>query len=362
MAIIKSILLTIVLVYAVSSVPIEDPEKRLIKTTEEGEGEWMTQNQIDELIRQHTNFVDVTGHNFPKVIEVFTKAIPTTPRFQSVVNPLFPNINIPRMQDFIWTFSSYNTRHYLQTTGLQSQKWLLDQAAASLEGSPLDPLLSVTEFHHNWPQSSVVVRITGSDPVLRNEFVILGAHQDSINLQGASVTAPGADDNASGSVTVLETLRVLVNAGFVPKRTVEFHWYAAEEVGLRGSADIARQYSEFGVNVVSMVNFDVPGYYNGVNRIGIYTDNVNAQLTQFMRVLTDEYLDFGWQNRSCGYGCSDHVSWTNYGFPSSFPAEVTFHPQMHSVNDAYSSVSFTQVSEFVKLAISYVVEVAEPAN
>jgi len=361
MAIIKSILLTIVFVYAVTSVPV-DNEKRLIKTTEEGEGEWMSQSQIDELIRQHVNFVDVTGHNFPKVLEVYTKAIPTTPRFQSVVNSLIPNINIPRMQDFIRTFSSYNTRHYLQTSGLQSQQWLLDQATASVEGYPLNPGVTVREFTHSWPQSSVIVRIQGSDPVLRNEVVIIGAHQDSINLQGASVTAPGADDNASGSVTVLETLRILVSARFIPNRTIEFHWYAAEEVGLRGSADIARQYSETGVNVVSMVNFDVPGYYNGVNNIGIYTDNVNAQLTQFMRVLTDEYLDFGWQNRSCGYGCSDHVSWTNYGFPSSFPAEVTFHLLMHSVNDDFSRVGFNQVTEFVKLSIGFVVEVAEPAN
>jgi len=358
MAIIKSILLIIVLVYAATSVPI-DNEMRLVKTTEEGEGEWMTQSQIDELIQQHINFVDVTGHNFPKIHEVYTKAIPTTPRFQSVVNPLLPNINVPRMQDFIRTFSSYTTRHYLQTSGLQSQQWLLGQVTASIQGYPG---ATVTEFTHSWPQSSVIVRIQGADPVLRNEVVVLGAHQDSINLGGASQPAPGADDNASGSVTVLETLRVLVNAGFIPKRTVEFHWYAAEEVGLRGSADIARRYSETEVNVVSMVNFDVPGYYNGVNNIGIYTDNVNAQLTQFMRVLTEEYLVFGWQNRSCGYGCSDHVSWTNYGFPSSFPAEVTFHPQMHTINDSYNSVGFNQVSEFVKLGIGFVVEVAEPAN
>lgn len=40
--------------------------------------------------------------------------------------------------------------------------------------------------------------------------------------------APGAEDDGSGTMAILETLRVLVAAGFRPKRTVEFHWYAAE--------------------------------------------------------------------------------------------------------------------------------------
>lgn len=176
------------------------------------------------------------------------------------------------------------------------------------------------------------------------------------------MSAPGADDNASGSVVVLETLRVLISNGFIPKRTLEFHWYAAEEVGLRGSGDIARSYSNTNVDVVAMVNFDVPGYYSGSDNVGIYTDNTNAALNRFLRSLVDEYLVFGWTDRTCGYGCSDHASWTNYGFPAGMPAEVVLHPQMHTAQDNMANVGFPQVSEFVKLSIGFMVEMGEPSN
>ncbi len=93
-------------------------------------------------------------------------------------------------------------------------------------------------------------------------------------------------------------------------------------------------------------------------------------------------------------GCSDHASFTNYGFPAAFPAEVVFHvrlkkisfmeslhniihfeqsqynlsfnhfmqPQMHSEQDSFENVGFTQVMEFIKLSVAFAVEVAEPSN
>lgn len=162
---------------------------------------------------------------------------------------------------------------------------------------------------------------------------------------------------------VLETLRILVEGGYIPKRTIEFHWYAAEEVGLRGSAAIAQSYYNSNVDVVGMVNFDVPGYYvAGRDQIGIYTDNVNAAMCTFLRLLVDTYCTFTWVNRTCGYGCSDHASWHQYGFPAGFPAEVQLHPLMHTVNDVIASVGMVQVQEFVKLSLGFVVEMSEPSS
>lgn len=58
-----------------------------------------------------------------------------------------------------------------------------------------------------------------------------------------------------------------------------------------------------------MVNFDVVGYQApNVNDVGIYTDNVNAELTQFLRVLVDGYLTYGRRDVRCGYGKTDSKS------------------------------------------------------
>jgi leucyl aminopeptidase len=94
------------------------------------------------------------------------------------------------MTEFIDTFSSYNNRYYQAATGIASQQWLLTQvrsAASNYVGN-----VTVTEVTHSFsPQSSIVARITGSDPTLRSEVVIIGAHQDSINIRGSSLAAPG---------------------------------------------------------------------------------------------------------------------------------------------------------------------------
>jgi len=348
--------------YVAHPSPIQQSSEglRLIKTSEEKAAEWMNQDQLWELISKHENFIDVTDVKIPAIqSEVNIKAIPTTIRFQSTVTPLLELINPPRIQDFVRTFSSYHTRYYTSTTGLQSQQWLLNQVRESIVG--YQGTASVREFAHSFQQSSIIATIEGSDPNLSSEVIVIGAHQDSVNRFGAAMEAPGADDNASGSVVTLETLRVLIAAGFIPKRTIEFQWYAAEEVGLRGSADIAQNYKAGGRNVIGMMNLDVPGYSPaGTTNIGIYTDNTNAALNAFLRLVTDAYLTFGWVNRTCGYGCSDHVSWTNQGYPASMPAEVVLHPQMHTANDNLANVGFTQLREFVKLAVGYAVEIAEP--
>jgi len=338
-------------------------QKRLIQTSEDEPAKWMDQEEIWGLIENYVNFMDVTDHVFPNISSADhnIKAIPTQLRYESLVRTLFNFINMQRIQNFVRDFSAYHNRHHLAATGAASQAWLLNTARTSVQG--YNGEVTVTEVPTpNSPQASIVVRIEGSDALLKDEVVIIGAHQDSINRNGATLQAPGADDNASGSVIVLETLRVLVGSGIVPKRTLEFQWYAAEEVGLWGSARIAQLYSNDNVNVVGMVNFDIAGYHSGTNEIAIHDDYTNPQLTTFLRLLADGYLEYGHVPKLCGYACSDHASFDRYGFPAARPGEVVNNPGMHTVTDTMANMSFNQVEQFLKLAIGYVIEMGEPAN
>ncbi|XP_035702351.1 probable leucine aminopeptidase 1 [Folsomia candida] len=68
--------------------------------------------------------------------------------------------------------------------------------------------VTVGKFTHRWLQSSIIARIEGADPKLKEEVVIFGAHLDSFNLTNpVNGRAPGSDDNGSGSVTLFESLR-----------------------------------------------------------------------------------------------------------------------------------------------------------
>lgn len=81
---------------------------------------------------------------------------------------------------------------------------------------------------------------------------------DSINLRSPqSGRAPGADDDGSGTVNLLEAFRVLAESGFKPSTPVEFQWYAGEEGGLLGSADISAKYNDDGVEVRGMLQLDM---------------------------------------------------------------------------------------------------------
>jgi len=83
---------------------------------------------------------------------------------------------------------------------------------------------------------------------------------DSINLNSPSTgRAPGADDDGTGSVNLIESFRALIAAGFSPSTPVEFHWYAAEEVGLLGSQAIATNYKNSGKVVKAFMELDMSG-------------------------------------------------------------------------------------------------------
>jgi len=87
-------------------------------------------------------------------------------------------------------------------------------------------------------------------------LTILGAHQDSANYLFPLLPAPGADDDCSGTVSILEAFRILAETGYTPQHgPVEFHWYAAEEGGLLGSQHIARYKKEQGARIGAMMEF-----------------------------------------------------------------------------------------------------------
>jgi len=280
--------------------------------------------------------------------------IPVQPVYKQYVNSLLPSASSNQLQQTVVQLGTYNTRYYTSQTGVMAAQWIQSKFN-EIKGSRTD--ITVALYPHTWQQPSVIATLQGKGPNA-NEIVILGAHEDSVGTS-ATARSPGADDDASGTATVLETFRVLVEAGYAPDRTIEFHTYAAEEAGLRGSQDIATAYAAAGKVVMSMAQFDMTAYNAPTNNVGIITDFTNSNLTSFFRVLVDTYSLLEWQNSVCGYGCSDHASWTRSGYRSAFPFETPFgqhSPYIHSANDAIGTLNFNRALEFVKIAIAYAVE------
>jgi len=108
---------------------------------------------------------------------------------------------------------------------------------------------------------NIVGVLEGNDPSLKEEVILVGAHYDHIGLIGAQngdSIANGANDNASGTATVLELARYFAKAR-TNKRTMLFALFSAEEKGLRGSAHLAKKMKEDGVNLYAVLNFEMTG-------------------------------------------------------------------------------------------------------
>jgi len=103
---------------------------------------------------------------------------------------------------------------------------------------------------------NVVGILPGSDPELRAEALVLGAHLDHVGRQSPDVYFPGANDNASGSAAILRLAEAFAAAGRAPRRSVVFVLFAGEESGLVGSRFHAENPAFAPERTVAMFNFD----------------------------------------------------------------------------------------------------------
>lgn len=170
-----------------------------------------------------------------------------------LILPMVSSIDAPRWFGDLSTLASWNRSSY--GTGLvQSRLWI--------EGKLGDLGLAVEAPAFTMPGSggqvtvnNVIGRWTGTE--LPNEWVVVGAHYDSIGTGGQ---APGAEDNASGCAGVIELARAVLP--FKPKRTILFMCYAGEEQGLYGSTAHVASLQSTGnlAKVSSVIIMDMIGY------------------------------------------------------------------------------------------------------
>ncbi len=284
----------------------------------------------------------------------------------AVAQALIGNVQESQVRGTISTLAAYFTRYHNCASGAQSAAWIESLWRGYATGRSDVTVETVAHTGYTTKQPSVILTITGTD--LPSEVVVLGAHQDSILSAGNNCStsrSPGADDDASGIATISEVLRVALVNGYRPRRTVKFMAYAAEEVGLRGSQQIALQHRTANVDVVGVLQLDMTNYKGPSTDIALINDRTNATQNAFIGQLVDTYLPgVARTETTCGYGCSDHSSWNSQGYPASFPFEALFgedSPFIHSSSDtlAQSGDNANHALKFTRLAAAYLAEVGK---
>jgi len=205
--------------------------KRLVQFAPNEDPIWITEREKIIAKANSINFFDITDSpeyapeetsRFSGNAEIAT--YDASKHITSVIKTLStkePRANLKK-------FTSFRTRYYRSETGRHSQLWLLsriNEITSKTASAELQSRIAIKEFEHSWAQNSIIVRIQGTSK--RDEgCVIISAHQDSTNFL-PFLPAPGADDDGSGTVTILETYRALLAANFTPMHDVEWHFYSA---------------------------------------------------------------------------------------------------------------------------------------
>ncbi|KAI3652256.1 hypothetical protein MP228_003559 [Amoeboaphelidium protococcarum] len=332
----------------------------------------------EDWILQGKKFIDLTDHQDlgqdSDLIESLVSGaidIPDKVTHQDEVKALLKSypFSLDRMRERLTELTSFENRHYRSKTGVDSSKWVEAQlkAVARETGAPV----TFRRFDHSFPQFSLIARLEPSNSVKSRRvtsdhskvpIVVVSAHYDTVKGWFDS-RRPGADDDGSGTVTVMEIFTLMCEAHrdgeLNLSHPIEFHWYAGEEAGLLGSQDVVAAYKRDRVPVMAAIHFDMTGYRGKTDAIGIITDNVNPQLTGFMRKVMQEYTGRSIVESKCGYGCSDHASWNKAGYKSAFPFEGHFKessPYIHTSRDTVANIDFEHMSSFVITGMSFVLE------
>ncbi len=275
------------------------------------------------------------------------------------VNQLLKQINPQLMWNNLGTLSSMKDRYANSDNGVAAANWFKQQIEnIARENNRSDVTVTLIETGTRYKQPSVVAKVGSSS----GPGIVIGAHMDTLNSTFSN--KPGADDDGSGSVTVLEAARTLLSSGMEFKKPIYFIWYAAEEEGLVGSGYVVSQFRKQNIPVDAVLHFDLTGYaYNNESTMWLMDDYVNPDLVNYVEKLIQNYVKRPIQHDKCGYACSDHASWTQEGYAAALPAEAAYkytNPTIHSQQDTTDKLSLVHMTDYLKLATAFAVEMAEP--
>ncbi|MGD9093791.1 MAG: M20/M25/M40 family metallo-hydrolase, partial [Anaerolineales bacterium] len=185
---------------------------------------------------------------------------------------------------------------------------------------------------------NVIGILPGRDPTYSDEAVILGAHYDHLGQAPDGTIWRGANDNASGIAVLLEIAQRWHKYGYVPRRTVIFAAWDAEEIGLIGSSYYVNQPTYPLDETIAMIQLDMVGA--GGEILGI---DGNKDLSEQIRQAAETY---GIQTEFTSIGRSDHVPFLSAGVPASlliWREDETSSPHYHRPADTLSIIEPQQL-------------------
>jgi peptidase M28-like protein/PDZ domain-containing protein/PA domain-containing protein len=230
---------------------------------------------------------------------------------------------------------------------------------------PLSGLTAALEIHLEEMREraeNIVAVLSGGDPKLKNENIVIGAHYDHLGFGHFGARDPsaagtihfGADDNASGTAVLLDVARRFAQLPVKPARTLIFVAFSGEELGLYGSRYFVNR-SPFILSTKAMINLDMVGRLHG-NRLTVFGarsgENFSGIVTAAARQLDVNVTD------SDDVGRSDHLSFYNKRIPV-LHFFTGIHEDYHRASDTWDKLNYDGMARVSDLVMASVLRIAD---
>ena len=289
------------------------------------------------------------------------KSITTSlPDYSEIIN----SINADSLAWFVQQLENMGTRFCYANNRFEVSHWIADQfTRLGYSDVSLDPFTSEANNLGQVDQLNVIAILEGR--LYPDEYIIIGAHHDSFSSSytHSMTTAPGADDNASGTAAVLEIARVLKLHNVQPLYSIRFMTYAMEELWMHGSYHDAAKVVEEGINIRAMFNLDMignqPDDLDWIFKIVRYP---NGDFLLNKALARAEQMDMQIFSTYEGMHLSDGIPYYQIGVPVIYFFEYHFSEQYHSDTDILVNLNLPYFEMFTKLIAYTLLDVINDDN
>jgi len=211
-----------------------------------------------------------------------------------------------------------------------------------------------TKYVKDMEVPNIAGMIEGTDPNLKDELVIIGAHLDHVGSQAGKIYFPGANDNASGSAAVLQIAREFVREKIQPKRTILFVLFASEEQGLYGASFMAQHLPVAKEKVKAMLNMDCIASGDSIQING------GKGLPNLWRTARDyDMLNAKLMTAATGGGGgADAEPFNAIGIPTLYFVTTNSYKHLHMISDKPETLNVPLYTAMVRTAFEVLREAA----
>lgn len=281
---------------------------------------------------------------------------------------VFPNTMIygsiacgdtPHLPDFPMIQISKHVTDSLFTALPYNPDWLYDQIVKDKAPHSIETEKSVfinieADYYPEKPTANVVGILEGTDPKLKDEFVILGAHLDHVGYQTDMLFFPGANDNASGVAALIAIADAIKLSNVKLKRSVVFVTFSSEESGMRGSKYFVLHSPIDLGKTVAMMNFDCVGQGDSIAIGG----KLNfPKLWKRAKKIDKEYTKL-LSKQTFGGGGADAEPFYSAGIPTLYFNTTGGYKYLHQATDRAETVNAALIEKITELGYLMTIELA----